>query len=137
MRGPGVRTAACCEDGRVTDGHPELNEYEPGNGKPLRSKHTLRAMRVVVVLAILGLVLPGVVSTLSVASATAQSACETWVAYEVDGASGVEVRFEAFGPGGLGWECYSDGAFGGDRHIVSLGLIPGTPELPSGVPRDS
>ena len=137
MRGPDVRTAACCEDGRVTDGHPELNEYEPGNGKPLRSKHTLRAMRVVVVLAILGLVLPGVVSTLSVASATAQSACETWVAYEVDGASGAEVRFEAFGPGGLGWECYSDGAFGGDRHIVSLGLIPGTPELPSGVPRDS
>jgi hypothetical protein len=36
---------------------------------------------------------------------------------------------EIFGPGGIGWECYSVGAFGGDRHVASLGLIPVSPKL--------
>ena len=118
----------------MSDEHPELNGYDPGDGKPLRSKRTLTMMRVVVVLALVGLVLPGIVTTWTVAAASAQSACAVWVAYSVPGASGADARFELFGPGTIGWECYSDGAFGGDRHIVSLGLIPGPPKQPL-VPR--
>ena len=118
----------------MSDEHPELNGYEPGDGKPLRSKHTVTMMRVVVVLALVGLILPGIVTTWSVAASSAQSACAVWVAYSVAGDSGADARFELFGPGTIGWECYSDGAFGGDRHIVSLGLIPGPPKLPL-VPR--
>jgi hypothetical protein len=118
----------------VSDDHPELNNYEAGDGRPLRSKHLTTVMRVVVVLALVALVVPGVITTMSVSSATAQRACATWVAYEVAGASGSEARFEVFGPGGAGWECYSVGAFGGDEHIASLGLIPGPARLPSGVP---
>ena len=114
----------------MTDEHPELNGYEPGDGKPLRSTRTVMMMRVVVVLALVGLVLPGIVTTFSVAASTARSACEVWVAYSVAGQSGADARFEVFGPGGIGWECYSDGAFGGDEHIASLGLIPGPPRLP-------
>ena len=114
----------------MTDEHPELNGYEPGDGKPLRSKRTVMMMRVVVVLALVGLVLPGIATTFSVAAASAQSACGVWVAYSVAGQSGADARFEVFGPGGIGWECYSDGAFGGDEHIASLGLIPGPPRLP-------
>jgi hypothetical protein len=114
----------------MSDQHPELNGYEPGDGKPLRSKRTLTMMRVVVVLALVGLILPGIVTTWSVAGSTAQASCETWVAYSVAGDSGADARFEVFGPGGMGWECYSDGAFGGDRHLASLGLIPGPPKLP-------
>ncbi|MBB5842249.1 hypothetical protein HD599_000572 [Conyzicola lurida] len=117
----------------MSDEHPELNGYEAGDGKPLRSKHLTTVMRVVVVLALVALVLPGVITTMTVASNTAEAACAEWVAYEVDGASGSEARFEFFGPGGAGWECYSVGAFGGDGHIASLGLIPGPARLPSGV----
>jgi len=46
------------------------------------------------------------------------------------GSSGSEAKFEVFGPSGMGWECYSVGAFGGDDHVRSLGLIPGPPRLP-------
>jgi len=116
----------------MSDEHPELSGYEPGDGRPLRSKHTVTMMRVVVVLALVGLVLPGIVTTVSVASSSAQSACAVWVAYSLpdDRGAQADVRFEVFGPGGAGWECYSKGAFGPDRHIASLGLIPGPPRLP-------
>jgi len=114
----------------MSNEHPELAGYEPGDGRPLRSKHTVTLMRIVVVLALVGLIVPGIVTTMSVAASTAQAACETWVAYSVAGDSGADARFEVFGPGGMGWECYSDGAFGGDRHLASLGLIPGPPKLP-------
>jgi hypothetical protein len=67
----------------------------------------------------------------SVASATASRSCAIWVHYVAPDAPGSSARFELFGPGGIGWECYSVGAFGGDRHIVSLGLIPGGPRLPA------
>lgn len=121
----------------VTDEHPELEGYEAFDEKPLRSKHLTTVMRVVVVLALVALVLPGIITTMSVASSSAQAACATWVDFEVAGPSGSTARFEAFGPGGLGWECYSVGAFGGDKHIVSLGLIPGPPTLPRSPAQDS
>jgi hypothetical protein len=111
--------------------HPELDGYEASDNRPLRSRHLTTVMRVVVVLALVALVLPGIVTTMTVSASTAQSACEAWVAFEVDGASGAEARFEVFGPSGMGWECYSVGAFGGDEHVASLGLIPGPPRLPS------
>jgi hypothetical protein len=111
--------------------HPELDGYESSD-KPLRSKHLTTVMRVVVVLALVALILPGIVTTMTVSSSTAQAACAAWVAFEVDGASGSEARFEVLGPSGMGWECYSVGAFGGDEHIASLGLIPGPPRLPRG-----
>jgi hypothetical protein len=121
----------------VSDEHPELNEYEASDERPLRSKHLTTVMRVVVVVSLVALVLPGIISTITVASARAQSTCEAWVAYEIAGASGADARFEFFGPSGVGWECYSSGAFGGDRHLASLGLIPGPPRLPSGETVDS
>ncbi|WP_434156592.1 hypothetical protein ACI6SL_11315 [Clavibacter nebraskensis] len=34
------------------------------------------------------------------------------------------MRFQLFGPGVVGYECYTKYAFGGDEHITSLGLIP-------------
>jgi hypothetical protein len=117
--------------------HPELDGYEASDNRPLRSKHLTVVTRVVVVLALVALVLPGIVTTMTVSSATAESACAAWVAFEVDGASGSEARFEVFGPSGMGWECYSAGAFGGDKHIASLGLIPGPPRLPRSPSVDS
>lgn len=109
--------------------HPELAGYEPGDGRPLRSPRLVLVMRFVVIVGIACLVLPGVFTTVSVASSTAEAACIAWVAYEAPEARGASARFEIFGPGGIGWECYTIGAFGGDRHVASLGLIPMSPKL--------
>ena len=116
--------------GAMTDHHPELSGYEPGDGRPLRSPHVVRVMRVAVVLGIIALVLPGIVTTMSVGSNTANIACARWVDLERPEATGSSARFELFGPGGVGWQCYSVGAFGGDELIASLGIIPSGARLP-------
>ena len=80
-------------------------------------------MRVVVLLGLVGLVLPGIVTTISLGAHTAQASCEKVVSILVPSAKGASARFEIFGDGFIGWECYSVGAFGGDQHVLSLGLI--------------
>jgi len=115
------------------DDEPELAGYVPTEGAPRRRRMRL-ALRIVVVVGIACLVLPGMLTTMSVASATAQDACNAWVAYEAPEAEGVSARFELFGAGGPGWQCYAMGAFGGDRNVASLGLIPISPIL-SPVPK--
>jgi hypothetical protein len=114
----------------LSDDEPELAGYEPAGERPLRGRRMRVITQVVVVLGLVALVLPGILTTVSVGNRTAQASCATWVAYEEPGAIGASATFEFFGAGGIGWECYSVGAFGGDRHVASLGLIPGTPELP-------
>ena len=114
----------------MSDEHPELTGYEPGDGRPLRSARLLLAMRIIVVVGIIALVLPGIVTTLSVGSATANRSCAQWVAFDRPDASGSSARFELFGPGGIGWQCYSVGAFGGDERVASLGIIPSGARLP-------
>jgi hypothetical protein len=54
------------------------------------------------------------------------------VAYEVPEPSVSAARFEFFGPGLLGWECYATDVIGGDRYVGYLGIIPGPPNLPDG-----
>jgi hypothetical protein len=119
------------------DDEPELAGYEPGDGRPLRSPRLLLAMRVIVIVGVVGLVLPGILTTLHVAAVSAQEACRRWVAYASPEAPGSSARFELFGAGGIGWECYTRGAFGGDTHVASLGLIPGPPTLPRQQPTNS
>ncbi|MBC7724898.1 MAG: hypothetical protein H7146_09145 [Burkholderiaceae bacterium] len=118
----------------MTDEHPELTGYEPGDGRPLRSPHLLRAMRIIVIVGIVALILPGIITTISVGATTANTACANWVAFERPDATGSSARFEFFGPGGVGWQCYSVGAFGGDELVASLGIIPSGARLPVPAP---
>lgn len=111
----------------MSDNHPELNGYEPYAEKPLRKPLFTWLLRAVVILAVLGLVLPGILTTVSVASSNAQRACAYRVAVADPQASGYIAKFEVFGPGGLGWECYSADSFDGAHHIDSMGLIPVAP----------
>ena len=111
------------------DDEPELAGYLPSAGPPLRSPRLILTMRIVVIVGIACLVLPGVLTTMNVAAGTAQEACGAWVHYEAPEATGASPRFEFFGPGGVGWQCYSVGAFGGDRNVAFLGLIPVSPRL--------
>jgi hypothetical protein len=110
---------------------PELAGYEPYGEKPLRRRSTTWLIRCLVLLGIAALVLPQVFTTISVGKQNAERSCQAWVDYEVPDATGAVAHFELFGEGGIGWQCYSVGAFGGDRLVASLGLIPGPAKIPS------
>lgn len=117
----------------MTDQHPELLGYEPGEGKPLRSPVLLIVMRVIVVLGLVGLVLPGLLVTANTAQRTAENTCANYVQYYVPEALSSSARFELFSPGGIGWSCYAT-RYGetSELYVRSLGLIPGGAALPSG-----
>ncbi len=114
------------EDGSV-DADSEIDD------RPLYSRRRRTVMRVVVLVAVGAMLLPIFASLISVSSATAANACARAVAYAVPDADGSSARFELFGAGFIGWECYAVGGFGGTHHVISLGLIPGKVDLPRGV----
>ncbi|MEO6200486.1 MAG: hypothetical protein ABIX44_04900 [Cryobacterium sp.] len=115
--------------------HPELSEYEPHDARPLRSRHTTTMMRVVVVLGIVALVVPGVLTTLQVAGVTAANACMVSVARYYPFAETFAARFELSGPGGFGWQCYAVDTNERETFVEPLGIIPSTPRSPgTGIP---
>jgi hypothetical protein len=99
---------------------PELDGYEPH--QPPRRRPWV--MRVVVILALAALVLPGILITAGTASRTANAACAAYVGSL--GVADYDVRFEWFTPAGTGWHCF---AVQGDREVLvwQMGLIPGAP----------
>lgn len=125
-----------CDNGTVSD-HPELDGYEPMPEKPLRSPHLQTFMRIVVIVALVALVLPGIIVTITTANATATRACAAYTQVYAPDAIGFAVRFEAFGPEGPGWNCYSTDFGGRESLLRTLGLIPGGAVLPSGELGDS
>lgn len=120
------------------DDEPELAGYEPGDeSRPLRSRRMLLVMRIVVVLGVIGLVLPGILITVSTAADSARRACALYTSRDVPGAHSSEARFELFGPEGAGWNCYAE--LYGDRemYVIGMGLIPvGPPRGPAPVPAE-
>lgn len=109
---------------------PELAGYEPHGDKPLRSPHLATVMRVVVVLGLAALLLPGILVTMGTAQRTAERTCAQYVAVLAPGAIAASTRFEIFSAAGMGWNCYAID-FDGDQVLLrSLGLIPGGARLP-------
>jgi hypothetical protein len=108
----------------VEDYHPELANYEPHEPRPVRSRARQNVLRGVVLLAITALVLPGIITTWTFASQAATASCNVWAQYQVPEQHRTEVQFEVLGPGVIGWECYATTATG-ERHLTSLGLLPG------------
>lgn len=116
------------------DFHRELAEYEPGDARPVRSAAMMRAIRIMVVLGLAGLVLPGVLITVSTQIETADAACRIVVAASDPEAIDAIARFELTGAEGPGWYCYTV-RFGGTEILLrSLGLIPGLSSNPETVP---
>jgi hypothetical protein len=101
---------------------PELRGYVPNGDRPLRHPATLRVMRVVIVLGVLGLIVPSVVATIALQTRTADAVCARAAgALDADPVA----RFELVGPEGPSWYCYVR-EFGGREVLIgSLGLIPG------------
>ena len=109
----------------MTDSHPELSGYEPNeNYRPLRGKHFATILRVVVVLGIVALVVPGVLTTMRVASDTAANGCAAAVMRYYPSAVNFDARFELAGPGGLGWQCYAIDLNERETFVLALGIIP-------------
>ncbi|KQO07457.1 hypothetical protein ASF06_12660 [Agreia sp. Leaf244] len=109
---------------------PELEGYVPHGDRPLRSERMRRAMRIVVIVGLVCLVLPGILTTASFSHATAERACAIIAPYQDPTTQGSSAHFELFGDGGLGWQCYTVGAYGGDRNVAPLGLFPAIPTRP-------
>ncbi len=112
------------------DDEPELAGYEP-HERPMRGRRFVLALRIAVVLGLIGLVLPGILVTMATANRTALASCAAYTAYYAPEAVSFSARFEIFSDAGIGWNCYAV-EFGGDEILLaSLGLIPGGPRLPS------
>ncbi|MFF2372552.1 hypothetical protein [Agromyces sp. NPDC058110] len=112
----------------MTDEHPELAGYEPVD-RPRRPGRQ-RAIRIAVLVALAGMVLPIVLSTFSVANSTARSSCATFAAAATGTARGevsTDVPFELFAAGGPGWQCYVVTENGDHRHLANFGLFPAAP----------
>ncbi|MGV8851511.1 MAG: hypothetical protein ACOH1M_02950 [Rhodoglobus sp.] len=110
--------------------NPELSGYEPHGQRPLRSRTFIWVMRVVVVLGLIGLVLPGIVSAAGTANNTANRTCATYTEYLAPQAVSYDIRFELSGDGEPGWKCYAIAFNGSETLLRSLGLIPGPAVLP-------
>jgi hypothetical protein len=103
---------------------PELRGYVPNDDRPLRHPATLRVMRVVIVLGVIGLVVPSLAAIVSLQSRTATAICSGAVNGGTVDADPV-ARFELLGPAGPSWYCYAREFGGRETLIGSLGLIPG------------
>jgi hypothetical protein len=113
------------------DDEPELSGYQPYE-RPLRGRSFQLAARVIVIVGLVALILPGMLVTLGTANRTALATCATYTGYYAPGARSFSVRFELVSPAGMGWNCYAI-AFDGDEVLIaSLGLIPGGARLPVG-----
>ncbi|TPW75706.1 hypothetical protein [Schumannella soli] len=101
--------------------HPELAEYVP-NDRPLRGHRYGRALRIVVIVAVLALIVPGAAGTILTQARTAEFTCSSIVERAAGQYSGV-VRFE-LGADGPGWYCYAEAFDGEQTMFAALGLIP-------------
>jgi hypothetical protein len=113
--------------------HPELAEYVPTEGSSIRRPLTLKVMRVVIVIAVVALILPGVVYTISVQVETAGAACAIVVSAAAPDST-PDARLQLWGGNGPGWYCYARGFDGSEVLLRSLGMIPGLTYTPAGTP---
>jgi hypothetical protein len=94
----------------------------------------VKVTRVVIVIAVVALVLPGIVYTVGVQMQTAAAACRIVVQAGDQAATGSVARFESWGGNGPGWYCYATSFDGSELMLRALGLIPGLSYQPSGTP---
>lgn len=118
-------------DEKFDDDEPELAGYVPIERSSLHGQRRQRAMRILVLVAVAALVIPGVLSTLSLAQHTAEHTCAVYVRRYQPRAVGSASHFDLFGPRGPGWDCYSVDSARNETFLVLLGLIPSAPLPPA------
>jgi hypothetical protein len=112
----------------MDDSHPELfDDGDERDDRPVRTDRRRRALRIVVLVALAGMLLPLVLSAYGVARAAAERACAVYALdYSVNATS--SVAFDLFAEGGPGWLCFAR-VGPGDRGMLlgNLGLMPAAP----------
>ena len=109
----------------MSDWHPEFDDDD----RPVRTERRRRVLRVAVLVALAGMLLPLVLSAYGVARSAAERACAVYAtAYHSTASS--RVALDLFAEGGPGWLCYAE-VDAGDRGVLlgNLGLMPGAPRL--------
>jgi hypothetical protein len=88
-----------------------------------------RFLRLIGIIALASLVLPGVLVTWTTSRQAAKIACEIAVSYYAPAADASVARFELLPLDTLGWNCHAVMADGVTIKVASLGPIPGQPTL--------
>lgn len=112
------------------DDPPELSpewDDEPTGEAPWHKR--ARFLRLIGIVALASLVLPGVLVTWTTSGQAAKIACEIAVGYYAPSAASAVARFELFPLDTLGWNCHAVMADGVTLKVASLGPIPGQPTL--------
>lgn len=117
-------------DEREDFDEPELANYQP-HEKPLRSPHLVTVMRVVVIVGLVALLLPGLLLTVQTANNTAQGSCAAYTSYYAPEAVSFSARFEMVSASGMGWNCYAEQFGGQEVLLAAMGIIPGGPRIPN------
>ena len=86
-------------------------------------------MKIVGVIALVSMVLPGVLVTWSTSRATANAACSIAVAYYAPTATRWQANFDVLPFQNFGWNCYVSTDDGFTLRVAHLGIIPGVPPL--------
>lgn len=116
----------------MSDDDPiELREWpddERDDARPTAWERRARVMRWVALVALIGMLVPGALSTYAVARTTAEQSCRLAVDAVASERTPSRVSFEVLSLEAIGWTCYAQTA-GGDVLVALLGLIPGEPRL--------
>ncbi len=112
----------------MTESIPE--ELEPDDDpRPLRSNRRMRVLRLVALVGLGLLVLPGLLGTFGQAGRSADYACELARQYYAPNAASVEAQFRIFPLEAAGWQCFVPLEGNQELLIATLGPIPGMPNL--------
>lgn len=107
--------------------YPELSNSD--DDAPVHSGRRRRILRIVALVSMALLVVPGFIGTVVQAQQSARYACEIARLSLAPGAQASAARFELFPLATAGWQCYAEFYDGTSIRIATLGPIPGLPRL--------
>lgn len=113
----------------MTEDDPrELRGWEPDDETTSPWERRRRVMRIVALVTMVAMVVPGALTSWAIAQSTAERSCRIAVDYYANDRTPSRVAFELDSPETLGWNCYAL-APTGEVRVALLGLIPGPPRL--------
>lgn len=110
-----------------------MSEYPPelasDDDRPLRSERRRKILRVVALVSMGLLVVPGAIGTIVQTQFNARYACELARTVVAPGAQSSTARFELFPLSSAGWHCFANFYDGSSVRIATFGPIPGLPTM--------
>jgi len=128
------RAADARLEAMIDDENPrELDDEQPysrgaDDETPTPWDRRRRVMRIVALVTMIAMVVPGALTSWAIAQSTAERSCRIAVDFYANERTTSRVAFELGSPDTLGWNCYAL-APTGEVRVALLGLIPGPPRL--------